>query len=162
MLALRTQFRHWKLVFRGGDRPFCCVPAVSPVCDPGSSSSSCFVGSCWCKESISLLILLLKSDLFGFFFLKLNPTLAPFQNGSPFHQPPLGKAATGHQGLSWLYHTSKEYHHFLSVGSLCADCLSAVCLLGSLGYFGVRQVGFAPLRSVFIISLSCFGSVWAN
>lgn len=104
-----------------------CHQSVTPV---HPAAPDC----CWCKELISLLVVLLKSDLFCFFFLKLNPILAPFQNGSPFHQPPLGEASTGHQSLSWLYHPGKKHHHFLFGGSVWA----------LLGYFAVRQVAFAP------------------
>lgn len=45
--------------------------------------------------------------------------------------------------------------YFLFVGSACA-------LLGYLGYFGARQMGFAPLRFVLIVSLCCFGIIWSN
>lgn len=54
------------------------------------------------------------------FFLKLNPTLAHFQSGPPFHQPTLEQVTTGRKSVPRLYHTSKKFQRVCVTGvSLC-------------------------------------------
>ena len=64
----------------------------------------------------SLFLLLLKSSLFAGVFLKLNTSLAHFQNGPSFYQPTLEQAATGRKSVPQLYHTSKKFQRVCVTG----------------------------------------------